>query len=237
MTAIRPRATRMWPALAMVPLFAVAQILGAQAGTVAGTVVAEGTQRSLAGVQIGVVGVLGKGGTTDGSGRFTIADLPGTSVVLTFRFLGYRQRTDTVQVGRRDLRITMSERAFELNQLVVTGTAGGAQTKELGTSVATVNAANVLAQTAVPTFEGLLSGRAPGVTVIGTTGQVGARGADPRARCGILLALQYAARVHRRHPHRQREHGRRLALQRHQPRRDREHRSAEGARGRNALRY
>src|SRR5436305_1974411 len=133
--------------------------LHAQAGSVAGTVVASGSQRPLAGVQVGVVGQAGKGATTDGTGRFSIADLAGTTVVLNFRFLGYRPETDTVQVGRRDLRISLSERALELSSLVVTGTAGGQQTKELGTSVATVNAADVMAQTAVPSFEGLLNGR------------------------------------------------------------------------------
>src|SRR5204862_6776954 len=76
---------------------------------------------------------------------------------------------------------TLSERALELNSVVVTGTAGGAQTRELGTSVATINAADVAQQAAIPTVEGLLNGRAPGVDIMGTTGQVGA-GAQIRVR-------------------------------------------------------
>jgi TonB-linked SusC/RagA family outer membrane protein len=166
---------------ALVALIATPPLVHAQGGGIAGTVVAEGTQRPLGGVQIGVIGVAGKGATTDGAGRFSIADLNGSTVVISVRFLGFRPVTDTVQVGRRDLRIALAERALELNSIVVTGTAGGQQTKELGTSVAAVSAADIVAQTAVPTFESLLSGRAPGVTVMGTTGQVGA-GAQIRVR-------------------------------------------------------
>jgi altronate dehydratase len=40
--------------------------------------------------------------------------------------------------------------------------------------VAAVNVSDVVAQNAVPTVQGLLNGRAPGVDVIATTGQVGA---------------------------------------------------------------
>src|SRR3954467_4562011 len=85
----------------------VARLGHAQANSVAGTVVAGGTQRPLAGVQVAVVGVPGKGTTTDGSGRFAIGDISGSTVVLNFRFLGYRPVVDTVNVGRRDLQIAL----------------------------------------------------------------------------------------------------------------------------------
>ena len=75
----------------------------------------------------------------------------------------------------------MSERALELNQIVVTGTAGGAEKRELGTSVSAVNAADVMAQTSVPSVDALLNGRAPGVVVLPGSGQVGA-GAIIRVR-------------------------------------------------------
>jgi TonB-linked SusC/RagA family outer membrane protein len=146
----------------------------AQAGAVSGTVVASGSERPLAGVQIAVVGDATKGATTDAAGRFSIAGLTGTSVILNARYIGYRPETDTVRVGTTNVRIVLLERAIQLNSMVVTGTAGGAQTRELGTAVAAVNAADVVAQNAVPTLQGLLNGRAPGVDIIAATGQVGA---------------------------------------------------------------
>ncbi len=153
----------------------------AQSGAVSGTVVAEGTQRPLAGADVTVESVAGKGVVTDASGKFNIAGVSGTTVVLLVRLIGYRPATDTVRVGASDIRISLSEHALELNQMVVTGTAGGAQKRELGTSVATVNVADAEAQTAIPTVEGLLNGRAPGVDVISTSGQVGS-GSQIRVR-------------------------------------------------------
>ena len=169
------------PAAALLVLSTTPSLARAQEGTVAGTVVAQGNQRPLAGVEVGVVGTPPKGTVTDASGRFRLTGLTGPTVVLNIRFLGFRPETDTVQVGTTDLRIQMSERAIELNSVVVTGTAGGAQVRELGTSVAVVNAADIQAQTAVPTVQGLITGRAPGVDVISATGQVGA-GSQIRVR-------------------------------------------------------
>jgi TonB-linked SusC/RagA family outer membrane protein len=166
---------------ALLLLLAAPSRLRAQEGTVAGTVVSQGNQRPLAGVEVGVVGTTPRGTITDASGRFRLTGLTGTTVVLNIRFLGFRPMTDTVQVGTTDLRIEMSERVIELNSVVVTGTAGGAQVRELGTSVAVVNAADVTTQTAVPTVQGLITGRAPGVDVISATGQVGA-GSQIRVR-------------------------------------------------------
>ncbi|MFL5615883.1 MAG: SusC/RagA family TonB-linked outer membrane protein [Gemmatimonadaceae bacterium] len=168
-------------ALSAAILLAAQGVAGAQTGSVSGTVIHEATQRPLGGVQVGVAGVAGRGAVTDGNGRFTIAGLSGETVVLSVRYIGYRPVTDTVRVGRTDIRIALAERALELDQLVVTGTAGGSEKRELGTSVASVNVANVMAQTTVPTVEGLLNGRAAGVNIIATTGQVGS-GAQIRIR-------------------------------------------------------
>src|SRR4029079_1152863 len=155
--------------------------LHAQSGVVEGTTVTQGTQRPLAGVQIGVEGQPGKGATSDASGRFRVTGLSGETVVLSVRAIGFRPVFDTVRVGATNVRIALSERAIELNQVVVTGTAGGAEKRELGTSIASVNVADVTAQTSVPSVEGLLNGRTPGVVVLPSTGQIGA-GAQIRVR-------------------------------------------------------
>ncbi len=153
----------------------------AQGGTVSGTVQVEGAQRALAGAQVVVVGQEGKEAITDASGRFRITGISGTSVTISVRALGFRPAMQVANVGATNLRIVLSERAIELNQVVVTGTAGGEQLRSLGTSVATVNVADVAAQTAVPSMDALLNGRTPGVVVLPGTGQVGA-GANIRIR-------------------------------------------------------
>lgn len=155
--------------------------LRAQTGVVEGTAVTEGTQRPLPGVQVTVEGQAGRGATSDASGKFRITGLSGGTAILSARLIGYRPVVDTVQVGATNIRISMSERALELNQVVVTGTAGGAERRELGTSIAAVNATEVTAQTAIPSVDALLNGRAPGVVVLPGSGQVGA-GAIIRVR-------------------------------------------------------
>ena len=172
-----------WKLSAITLLCALAVPLGAgaQTGVIAGTVVVEGSQRALAGAQVAIADVAGKGAVTDAAGKFRITGLSGTTVTINVRAMGYRQVTQSVTVGTTSLRIAVQERALELNAMVVTGTAGGAQKRELGTSVAPVKVSDVLLNTAVPTMEALLNGRTPGVTVIQTSGQVGA-GAQVRVR-------------------------------------------------------
>jgi TonB-linked SusC/RagA family outer membrane protein len=182
-----PRAANL--ALTLAALLGAAPIAAqAQQGTVAGTVLVEGAQRPLTGAQVTVEGQAGVGATTDGSGRFRITGLTGTTVTLNVRALGYRPETQTVSVGSTNLRFVLSARAVELNQVVVTGTAGGEQLRSLGTSVAGVNVSDVTAKTAVPSVEALLNGRTPGVVVLPGTGQIGA-GANIRIRGMGTLSL------------------------------------------------
>ena len=174
MTAVMAHSLKRWIPLTVIALLGMPLAARAQSRSVSGTVVAAASQRPLPGVQVTVGNVAGRGTTTDAAGRFTIGDLPGPTAILTFRFIGYRPETDTVQVGTTDIRVVLSERALNLDALVVTGTAGGAQARELGTSVVALNAADVVAKTSIPTFESLVRGRAPGVNIITSSGQVGA---------------------------------------------------------------
>jgi len=189
-----PTGRRGWPRVANLALtlaallFAAPVFAQAQPGTVSGTVLVEGAQRPLAGAQITVDGVTGVGTTSDASGRFRLTGLSGTNVTISVRALGYRPENQTIAVGSTNVRIILSERAVELNQVVVTGTAGGEQVRSLGTSVAQVNVADVVAKTAIPSVEAVLNGRTPGVVVLPGTGQIGA-GANIRIRGMGTLSL------------------------------------------------
>ena len=126
MTTARANQVGRLAAVSVAFLIVIPTITRAQSGAVAGTVVSEGTQRPLAGAQVAVGEQAGRGAVTDGSGGFRITGLAGATVILNVRLLGYRPLTDTVRVGATQLRFALSERALELNTLVVTGTAGGA---------------------------------------------------------------------------------------------------------------
>ena len=159
--------------------------LAAQQGVVAGVVVDATSLNPLDAVQIGVRGSTQIGATTDIAGRFRITGLTGDQVVLELRRLGYRPGTETVRVGRTDLRLALTISPAQLNEVVVTGTAEPVERRALGNAVAKIDAAEV--QTIAPSMNtsSLVNGRAPGVVMIAGSGAVGADRAsvsvDPRA--------------------------------------------------------
>jgi TonB-linked SusC/RagA family outer membrane protein len=151
-----------------------ARSAAAQEGVLAGTVVAAGTQRPIAGAQVTVQGQAGKGAVTDAQGRFRIAGVTGTDVVVQARMIGFQSATQTARVGAMELRLAMSEVPFSLEQVVVTGTAAGAERlRQIGNSVATVKAAEVVEVAPVRNVQQLLQGRVPGVFVAPASGMVG----------------------------------------------------------------
>lgn len=167
--------------LAAVPASASAQ------GTVAGTVVAADDQAAVPGAQISVVGTTLRT-TADENGRFRFSDVPGTSVTLEVRRIAYKLARVQVRVGDDNVRIALTLNPTSLNAVVVTGTPGAAQKRELGNAVGQINAADVVAAAPVLSMQGLINGRAPSVVVMPTSGQVGT-GSQVRIRGQASLSL------------------------------------------------
>lgn len=178
--AARARCARWAGNLGVSVAFALIHATGAfaQDGFVAGQVLEAGSLQPIAGAQITVEGT-GAGGITDSRGRFRIQNLSGSQAVLRVQMLGYRTVTETAAIGAADIRIQLQQSAVELDQIVVTGTAGGTQRRAVGNAVATVSANDV--QDIAPAMEmtRLINGRAPGVQIAPGTGMVGA---GPRIR-------------------------------------------------------
>ncbi len=156
-------------------------------GPIAGVVVAEGTQRPLADAQVSVEGTT-IGAATDATGRFRLVNVTGPTVRLTVRRIGYQPATVTARVGATDVRVALRERALELSQVVVTGTAGVQERRAIGNAVSTVKVTEVAATQPVRNVSDLLTGRASGVSVIGSSGQVGT-GSRIRVRGASSLSL------------------------------------------------
>lgn len=188
MVAAIPRAWRR-AALALVSALAVTVPVGAQTGgVISGSVVSERTGGPLAGAQV-LVQARNLAVATDASGRFRLVGLPTSGTVeITVRRLGFAPRTLSADVGQLDLRIGLTERAVELGGVVVTGTAGVAERRAIGNAVSTVNAAEIVATQPVSSFQELLNGRAAGVSVVGSSGQVGT-GSRIRVRGASSLSL------------------------------------------------
>ena len=157
-------------------------------GTIVGTVVSERNGAPIADAQIVVEGRT-VGTTTDAAGRFRLTALTGAGDVrLVVRRIGFVPKTVTATIGATNVRIALGDRAMELSQMVVTGTAGFAEKRAIGNAVSTVNAAEIVATQPVNSFQELLNGRASGVSIVASSGQVGT-GARIRIRGASSLSL------------------------------------------------
>ncbi len=147
-----------------------------QTGTVTGTVVDQATRQPLNGVQVSVEGT-NRGGLTDGRGQFTIPGVPAGQHTVEVVFIGYRteQQTVTVTTGQAataDFELSVS--AVSLDEVVVTGTAGAVERRQLGATIASVDVTKVQERVPVADVGQVLQARIPGVRSIGTVGGVGA---------------------------------------------------------------
>src|SRR5688572_14321459 len=115
--------------------------------------------------------------TTGADGRYRLVDVPAGSRVISVRRLGYTASRQTVTVTdnqQATADFALAAAAVSLDQVVVTGTAGGEQRRSIGNSVATINASEELERSAAPNLGNLLQSRAAGVIVTPSTGRVGA---------------------------------------------------------------
>ena len=167
----RRRAGARWAAA--VALFVGAPAL-AQQGTIAGTVITEGSNAPVASAQVTVVGQ-NIGTIADAAGRFrlTLPQQQTGEVELDVRRIGYRQARQRVQVGDENVRVVLAERSIDLEAVVTTGTVGATARKELGNAVSRIDAADETSRGTVKSLQDLLNGRAAGVVIQPASGGVG----------------------------------------------------------------
>jgi len=144
-------------------------------GTVVGRVIDARTAAPVAGAVVQVDGLQLAGATGD-DGRYRIAGVPAGSRVIVVRRLGYTSSRQTVTVTddqQTTADFSLAAAAVSLDQVVVTGTAGGEQRRSIGNSVATIDVTEELERSAAPNLATVLQARAPGVIVTPNTGRVG----------------------------------------------------------------
>jgi TonB-linked SusC/RagA family outer membrane protein len=155
----------------------IAPALGREDSTVSGVVVDTRSQ-PLRAARVVVEGTTSQT-MTDQNGRFRLTGLVGPQVTLTVRMLGYRPSSQVVRIGDAAVRIVMTEVAFNLDEIVVTGTAGATEKRAVGNTVGRVNAAELLETAPISGMGQMLNARVPGVIVMGDLGVIGA---GPRIR-------------------------------------------------------
>ena len=175
MSRTYPNSMRVLLALAAVLMLSATELIAQQAGTVRGRVIEAATQRPLSGVQVSVVGAE-RGALTNASGAFIIVGVPAGPHTLRAQLIGYSSADESVTVvgdQSAEVNFELSQSAIELDAIVVTGTAGGAQRRAIGNTVSSVDAATITENAPVANVTQLLQGRTPGLTIMQSSGQVG----------------------------------------------------------------
>jgi TonB-linked SusC/RagA family outer membrane protein len=146
------------------------------AGTITGRVTDARTSAPVAGAQVEVEGTR-LAATTGDDGRYRVPGVPAGARILIVRRLGYaaaRRQVTVTDDQQATVDIAMQAAAIALDQVVVTGTAGGEQRRSIGNAVSTINATEELEKSAAPNLSSLLAARAPGVVIAPTTSRLGA---------------------------------------------------------------
>jgi TonB-linked SusC/RagA family outer membrane protein len=158
--------------------------------SVTGTVTDSRSGQPLPGVQVSIVGTT-VGALTDAQGRYRIGNAPPGPVRLRARLLGYAavERAMNLEDGRAHaLDFALTSSPLSLDAVVVTGTAGGSQVREIGNAVGRVDAAKIAETSPAVNVQQLLGQRDPGVVVQPAAGMVGA-GSAIRIRGTASLSL------------------------------------------------
>lgn len=168
---------RAWPGLVVLGglLAGALPARGQQTGSVMGRVTNASTNQPVGGAQVHVVGTQ-LGGISASNGRYLILNVPAGTHELRVELIGYRTETRTVTVAAGQataVDVALSETAIELDEVVVTGTAGAATRRDLGNSVGTIGSRE-LQLTPIMDVAEVLYGRTTGLTQMRNDGQVGA---------------------------------------------------------------
>ena len=127
------------------------------------------------GVAAAVISVVGSTLRTpsDGNGRFRLENAPQGDLSLRITAIGYAPATQAVAAAAADIRISLMTSVINLEELVVTGTAVASQKREIGNSVAIINATEFQDFAPARDLTNLLNGKAAGVAIVPGTGTVG----------------------------------------------------------------
>lgn len=145
-----------------------------EAQVITGAVREQTSGNPISNVQVSLVGT-NLGALTQANGEFLILNVPVGTHTLSVQALGYRTETVVVTVGAGESvvqNVFMSSQALQLDEIVVTGTASGSRVREIGNSVAVLDARIAEVQPIVNVSD-LLRGRIAGVVIQQGAGDVG----------------------------------------------------------------
>src|SRR5437773_10109832 len=177
-------------AAAVVLLVCTVPVATAQQGAIAGRVTDRVTQQPVIGAEVLVLGT-NLGGRTRQDGQYRIAGVAAGRYTVQVRLIGYATVSQPVSVAAGETAVVdfaLSEAAVPLEAVVVTATGAEQMRRELGHTVATIDAAKTVEQATPTDLADPLNARAPGVQVLPSGGTTGT-GSRIRIRGSSSLSL------------------------------------------------
>ena len=156
---------------------------------VAGRVVDATTRTPLADARVTVAGG-GRTAVTDARGEFRVVVGTPTATLEVTR-IGYQRETRSVRVGEVNVVVAMTKLAVQLDQVVITGAAGGERVRSQGNAVARLDVAAVTEIAPPKDLQTVLSASVPGMAIQSSGGAIG-QGGVFRVRGASSLALNSA---------------------------------------------
>ena len=174
-TAFRFRVPSALSALVTALLMVVPSLGAQQGGTVTGLVLDAASGQPIPAVQVFITS-LDVNAITQQNGRYLLQNLPVGTHSLNAARIGYRTLEVQVSVGGGqtvEQNFSLIEEALQLDEIIVTGTAGGTQRRAIGNVVSTVDVSSVVQDAAISNFQDLLAARSTGIQYTRLSGNVG----------------------------------------------------------------
>ena len=181
------RAVR-WMGGAVVAVLASVSVAQAQQSSITVRVTEAGTNRPIEQAQVAIAGSL-VGGLTNPEGRVVIRGVPQGTQTLRVLRVGYAEAKKTLQVSPgvdQTVEMTLNKVAVDLTPVVVTAT-GSQMRKEVGNTVASINAVKAVELAPITTVADLLAARTSNLIV--TTGTQTGSGSRTRIRGLASMSL------------------------------------------------
>lgn len=169
----RPRLGRL-PAALFAVLILPAVVAAQDRGAIAGQVVDE-TAEPLAGVQVMILRTA-LSTVTNAQGRYLLTNVPTGTVEVRASTLGFGAASQSVAVSASDttaVDFNLAPSALQLEEIVVTGTAGAIERRRQPAVISSINAAEQVAKGTSTSVTDLLTARVPGVQVTSSSGTSG----------------------------------------------------------------
>ncbi len=115
------------------------------------------------------------GALTGADGRYRIAGVTSGSRTVVARRIGYGTARHVITVsGDQTVNFDLEQAALSLDEVVITGTAGGELRRAVGNSVSTIDAVEAIDKSGAQSISSLIGARAPGVSIAPSTSRLGA---------------------------------------------------------------